>query len=449
MNRNGSILVSLLWIVAILSLVVVGVLHAANLDLRVTKNNGDSIQAYYLALAGVEKAKAVIFHDAKERRESGVNHNGTIFDSPSDFQDVDFSRGRFRVGDAGDNGNEDTMVYGVIDEERFINFNTADQEQLRRLPGIDENIIAALMDYRDNDQNVSPGGAELEDYAALQPPYIPHDAPFRTLRELLLVRGMPKDLLLGEDVNANGWLDPEENDGDLFEPNDNQDGKLDRGWLKNATVWSAVSNVDAKGEPRVNIKEAAEEKLAEVDGISTELAKQIVEYRNSQQLNSLGDLLQVKAIQRDSSSSSSRSSSRSSGGGTPTGANLIDQELFRQIADHLTVNENSMIPGAINVNTASEEVLMSLPGIEPELATAIVNRRTANGFFQGVGDLFDVEGMTESVFKQIVDRITTRSETFRIFSEGRIASTGARRRLQVVIRVSDYSVETLAYREDL
>jgi len=454
MNNKGSILVSLLWIVAILSLVVVGVLHSANLDLRVTKNSGDSIQAYYLALAGIERAKAVIYQDAKERREKGVNHNGDIYDSPSLFKDVEFARGRYRIGHGGDAGTEEDFRYGIIDEERFLNFNTADTSQMARLEGMDENLVGAIKDYRDNDQEVSPGGGEFDDYAAMKPPYIPHDAPFRTLRELLLVRGMPKELLLGEDVNANGWLDPEENDGDLFPPQDNGDGVLDRGWLNHATVWSAVQNTNARGETRVNVKEADEAALAEVEGITTDLAKSIVQYRNSQQLDSLADLLEVKSIQRNSSSlrsssSSSRNRSGNSSGGTPTGPNLIDRDLFRTIADALTVNDDAIIPGAINVNTASAEVLATLPGIDPEMVAAIIAYRSSSGFFNSVGDLFDVDGMTDNVFKQMVDRITTRSETFRIFSEGRVSSTGARRRLQVVIRVGDMSVETLAYREDL
>lgn len=451
MNRQGSILVSLLWIVAILSLVVVGVLHSANLDLRVTKNSGDSIQAYYLALAGIEQAKAVIYQDAKKRREKGINHTGDLYDSPTLFQDVEFARGRFRIGHGGDAGTEEDFRYGIIDEERFLNFNTAGNSQIGRLQGMDENLAGAIKDYRDNDQEVSPGGGEFNDYAAMKPPYIPHDAPFRTLRELLLVRGMPRDLLLGEDVNANGWLDPEENDGELFPPQDNQDGVLDRGWLKHATVWSAVRNTDARGETRVNIKEADEAALAEVEGITTDLAKSIVQYRNSQQLDSLADLLEVKAIRQNSSSSSSSSRSRSgnSSSGTPTGSNLIDRDLFRTIADALTASEDAIIPGAINVNTASAEVLSTLPGFGPELVGAIIAHRSSSGFFNSVGDLFDVDGMTDSILKQVVDRITTRSETFRITSEGRVASTGARRRLQVVVRVGDMSVETLAYREDL
>ena len=31
---------------------------------------------------------------------------------------------------------------------------------------------------------------------------------------MLLIKGVTADLLLGEDTNANGLLDPEENDGD-------------------------------------------------------------------------------------------------------------------------------------------------------------------------------------------------------------------------------------------
>jgi len=44
--------------------------------------------------------------------------------------------------------------------------------------------------------------------------------------------------------------------------------------------------------------------------------------------------------------------------------------------------------------------------------------------------------------------VTTRSETFRILSEGRIKSTGTSQRIQVTVRVSQSDVTTLSYRED-
>jgi hypothetical protein len=55
--KDASILVGLLWCLALLSVVVIGVLHTARMDLLVVKNHGDRIQAHYLALAGIEKAK--------------------------------------------------------------------------------------------------------------------------------------------------------------------------------------------------------------------------------------------------------------------------------------------------------------------------------------------------------------------------------------------------------
>ena len=49
-SKQGSVLVGVLWCLALLSVVVIGVLHSARLDLLVVKNYGDQIQAHYLAL---------------------------------------------------------------------------------------------------------------------------------------------------------------------------------------------------------------------------------------------------------------------------------------------------------------------------------------------------------------------------------------------------------------
>src|SRR5437868_5633495 len=74
LHTTGSVLVGLLWCVAVVSVVVMGVLRTSRLDLLVVKNHGDLIQAHYLALAGIEKAKALIYRDAKERKHSAQNH---------------------------------------------------------------------------------------------------------------------------------------------------------------------------------------------------------------------------------------------------------------------------------------------------------------------------------------------------------------------------------------
>ena len=45
--------------------------------------------------------------------------------------------------------------------------------------------------------------------------------------------------------------------------------------------------------------------------------------------------------------------------------------------------------------------------------------------------------------------VSARSETYRILSEGKVNSTGARQRIQVVVHIGASDIETLSYREDL
>ena len=73
---------------------------------------------------------------------------------------------------------------------------------------------------------------------------------------------------------------------------------------------------------------------------------------------------------------------------------------------------------------------MCLPGFDPALAHAVISYRQSNVFFPNVAWLLKVPGMTDAIFKQIAPLLTARSETFRVISEGRIASTGTRQRIQ-------------------
>src|ERR1051326_8743806 len=84
---RGSVLVALLWCLMLLSLVVVGLLHTARMDLTVQKNYGDRIQAHYLAVAGIEKAKALLYRDAGDRSRIQRNYTGQLLDSAQNFRD--------------------------------------------------------------------------------------------------------------------------------------------------------------------------------------------------------------------------------------------------------------------------------------------------------------------------------------------------------------------------
>ena len=100
-------------------------------------------------------------------------------------------------------------------------------------------------------------------------------------------------------------------------------------------------------------------------------------------------------------------------------------------------------------NTASAEVLACLPGVSHELAQAIVSHRKSAGFFPNIAWILKVDGMSREIFKQVAPLLSARSDTIRILSEGQVSSTGARQRIQVIVRLRSSSIETVSYREDL
>ncbi len=457
MRTRASILVGLLWCLALLSLVVVGVLHSVRMDLAVTKNYGDRIQAHYLALAGVEKARALLFQDARLRSRSAQNHSGELYDAPQHFGTTPLGRGEFRVFRPGRSDEGRGVVYGVSDEESRLNVNTASAEELGRIQGMTPDVVAAIVDWRDADNTVSPGGAEVDYYASLQPPYQPRNGPFPTIRELLMVRGITRELLFGNRVSqADGA--GESSAAGLAQ-------STDSGWAALLTVDSSDENVNAAGQDRVNVQSADEATLTSVKGISAEIARAIIAYRGQNRLQSIADLLDVTAAQNQNPLRSPGNAAppggnpRPPGSGqspapgnppaaNPSGPRVVSEDLFLDIADDVTTESGRDLTGLVNLNTASLDVLACLPGLDRDLAQAIIAYRQSAGFFPNVAWLLRVPGMTRQIFSQLAPRVTARSETFRIRSEGIVPSSGTRPRIETVVHVGLQDTRTLAYRED-
>jgi len=57
--------------------------------------------------------------------------------------------------------------------------------------------------------------------------------------------------------------------------------------------------------------------------------------------------------------------------------------------------------GAININTATKDELVALPGIGPAKAQAIVDYRKAHGPFKTIEELKDVKGIGAKRFEQL------------------------------------------------
>ena len=63
-------------------------------------------------------------------------------------------------------------------------------------------------------------------------------------------------------------------------------------------------------------------------------------------------------------------------------------------------------PGKININTATVDELMTLPGIGEARAKDIITFREQNGPFEAVEDLMKISGIKTALFGKIENQIT-------------------------------------------
>lgn len=139
-------------------------------------------------------------------------------------------------------------AFGLVPQAGLVDANNAPAALLAALPGSDDAVAAAIVDWRDADETPVDGGAERGDghYAGAAVAYAPRNAAIETLEELRLVRGVSDALWFGEDVNRNGVLDAgEDADGD---------GRLDPGLRDLLCLESREPSLAPDGSPRTSVQ---------------------------------------------------------------------------------------------------------------------------------------------------------------------------------------------------
>ena len=74
--------------------------------------------------------------------------------------------------------------------------------------------------------------------------------------------------------------------------------------------------------------------------------------------------------------------------------------------DACITKTNNNISDLININTASKEQLMNLPGLGETKAQSIIEYRERNGNFKSIDGVKEVSGIGEAIFEKIKDYIT-------------------------------------------
>ncbi len=383
------------------------------------KLNGRQLQARMLVESGAAAVRLYLMQDDAARQEAGGHYNNPTFfqavpvvASNDPTQQANFT---VLVPNLDDEGNLGGIRYGLEDESARLNINALPEldklqenggrDLLMGLPGMTEDVADAILDWMDEDDEPREYGCESDYYQGINPPYYAKNGPLDTVEELLLVRGVTPDLLFGMDTNRNGMIDAHEsNQAGMAGTGatttgstaiDTSLGSMDRGWSGYLTLYSQEKNVNALGEPRIDLNMDDLNVLYEslTATLNEDWAKFIVLYRQNGPYDGSETGKDMTAVEVDLSKEGKtkfgqvldligKKVEAPGGGDNKTVVGPVFPETLLEMAvympllmDAVTVVNVQAIPGRININQAPRAILMGIPGIEEETVDQIINER--------------------------------------------------------------------------
>lgn len=481
-GRRGSVIVIVIWSVAIAAVVVGAAQVMAFRQAAMGRETLARVEARWAARAGIEETLAVLEYHTEQPDPAN---------SRQMFKDLEMvADGTVASGDWQIRHTEDGVeVRGPQDEHAKMNVNNIGRATLLELESMTDDVADAIIDWRDTDDSPGMMGAEYDFYVNRGLTYEPRNGPFRSIAELELVAGAYPKSVRGEDQNLNGRLDPNENDGGLSEPPDDADGFLDAGWSSALTARSAGSLIGASGGEKLNLKTATPEEMQERFGVTTQQATALSSFAKtptaklelllSQDLQNLatGGAARNQTPQAQAGRSrtgggaqtgqggdpqsgqqggqqSGRQTGRSSAGaggqsGAGSSVQRLDNTQLRKIFQEGTLDDGSApIIGKVNLNTAPPSVLRALLPDDPISADAIISLRSASSTgLLAVSDLRESSRITPESLAALAQYADTQSYVFTVTSRGRSASTGLEVEITAVIDRSTLPARILEYRE--
>ncbi len=405
-GERGMALISILWIITILTVLASEFIYSMQLEIRIAKNWSDRMSAYYAAKAGLESAIILL-------KEDEVTTEGAIYDA------LDEDWAQELTGEL----NRSTYQTIVTDESAKINVNIIDEETLAK---------AIIYCIEASDELVED---EITAQAQALAAAVIESRPYRTAAEMAKATDMTPELLYGESAVTSGSIEEDEVD----------EGAQSTPLVDITTVYSAEKNVTSDGGDRANINGGDANQIQQrinpegQDIITEQEAQAIVAYGNEQGNNQQGggggqpnqgggQAGQPGAAQPGQPGGAQPgqpgAGGESQGGYTGIGqlldAPAISQETFDSISDSITVdsgnNNNNNNNNRININTADENQLQSLDGIDSGIAASIVSHRNQNQF-GNTDEIREVKLISVQDMRNIIDRVAISDDEV---SEGKV-----------------------------
>ena len=146
------------------------------------------------------------------------------------------------------------------------------------------------------------------------------------------------------------------------------------------------------------------------------------------------------------------------GGGTTTGpvfktiADLLSvqgftQTVMQQIADKLSVDDKAYHADLVNINTASQEVLAAIPGMDHATLQAIMTYRQGGQAFQSIGEFFALQGLTRQQYQNVVAHLCTKSSFYRVRVRVRMPGQDSLYAVTALVQLTENGPQILQWKE--
>jgi type II secretory pathway component PulK len=372
--RRGGILLITLGTIAALMAILVAVASTQLVSVQAVTNRIQARRARIIAESGIQYGLALL---------ANQDPNQTL-------QADDWFTEPGQVGATSYTVGVESFRMQIVDAAGLVNLNSATEAQLSTMP-LTQEQIDSLLDWREPGNTPRTDGGKDEYYNQLATPYNAKLQALNSLEELLLIKGFtPRSLYEPQtDVVTTAQQLPEKTDGTLPTLYDL------------STVDSTSSMVGATGQAKPNINSVQNvQQLIQQLG-NPGLAMQIFNRRG--QLTTYNALLGVPGMSTQSA---------------------------RLLVSTYSVSNATTVTGKINLNTANDAVLSTIPGMQPDIATAIINQQATG--FTDLSNLFDIAGYTIDIARQTLDSFSVNSQSFLI----RVLASAGSRHLSVEALVS-------------
>lgn len=199
LHRRGFALVTVLVIMTVLTAAAVAASRVNRTELNEAANLADSIKLYYMAKSGLNGAEALLGLD--RNNYDAVTEQWAKADEFAAKASLLFGTGALEVvirDEAGKIPLQRFFEGGKVNEPiRDILLRLLRRKEFALAPGQAEQIVAALRDWLDPDDDAGGDGAESAYYRTLAEPYEAKNGPLDCIYELLMIRGITSRLFHG------------------------------------------------------------------------------------------------------------------------------------------------------------------------------------------------------------------------------------------------------------